>query len=135
MAYPPEWVSEGVLAKSSRPGHPSKTGISQSIVDSWIAEAKDMGIKSIICFLSDDQLPFYSELPNGLLSYYEEAGFEVAHIPQTDYTNPPLSDENIRRAISRFDELEKPVLIHCSAGISRTRMAVRKILELRLSDV
>jgi len=129
MGYDSEWVSEGILAKSSRPGHPSETGITQSIVDSWITEVKEMGVESIICFLSNDQLPFYSDLPNGLISYYRDSGFEVAHIPQTDYEYPPLSDVNLQLAISSFDELKKPVLIHCSAGKDRTGLAIRTILD------
>ena len=69
MSYDPEWVLTGELAKSPRPGYPNRAGVSREVVDEWIKEVKDMGIRSIICFLSDDQLPVYSGLPSGLIQY------------------------------------------------------------------
>ena len=50
-------------------------------------------------------------------------------MPEEDYRSPPLSDETLERAVSGFEELEKPVLIHCSAGIDRTGLAIRTILD------
>ena len=81
--YPPECVLPELLAKSSRPGYPKKEGISKEVVDEWIEDVRAMGVRSIICFLSDHQLAFYSDLPSGLIQYYRDAGFDVAHIPKT----------------------------------------------------
>ena len=132
MSYSPEWVLVEELAKSPRPGYPvgqeSLREIGTDEVDDWIEEIKGMGIKSIICFLSDDQLPFYSGLPSGLIRYYRDAGFDVAHIPEDDYKTPPLSEEGVREAVTSFERLQKPVLVHCSAGIARTGMAIDAIL-------
>jgi|TARA_B100001996_G_C18544375_1_gene548244 protein tyrosine phosphatase (PTP) superfamily phosphohydrolase (DUF442 family) len=128
MAYEPEWVIEGTLAKSSRPGHRSED-VSTSVVDSWIDKVEKMGIKSIICFLAENQLDFYARIPSGLLGHYRNSGFGVLHLPEEDYLHPPLSEANLRKAVSAFEELEKPVLIHCSAGIDRTGLAVRTIIE------
>ena len=128
MGYDPEWVLEGILAKSSRPGHRSEN-VSIGTVDSWIEKAKKMGVNSIICFLADSQLDFYSGIPSGLLEHYRNSGLEVLHLPEDDYLSPPLSDENLSRAVSGFEELEKPVLIHCSAGIDRTGLAISTILD------
>ena len=94
--YPPgpfeiQWVLVDELAKSPRPGYPERQGIGTDEVDDWIEEIRGMGIRSIICFLSDDQLPFYSGLPSGLIQYYRDAGFDVAHIPEDDYKTPPLT--------------------------------------------
>ena len=126
--YPPEWVRKDVLAKSPRPGYPERGGIGIQEVDDWIDAAKSMGIRSIICFLSDDQLPFYSGLPSGLIQYYRDAGFDVAHIPEDDYKTPPLSEEGVREAVTSFERLQKPVLVHCSAGLARTGMAIDAII-------
>ena len=126
MGYDPIWEVEGILARSSRPGHRSED-VPIAIVDSWIERALNMGIKSLICFLAEGQLDFYSTIPSGLLDYYRNSGFEVLHLPEEDNLSPPLSEETLRKAVSGFEELEKPVLIHCSAGIVRTGLALRTI--------
>ena len=128
MSYDPEWVLIEELAKSPRPGYPDRVSINREVVDEWIEKVKDMKISSIICFLSDDQLPFYSGLPSGLIQYYRDAGFDVAHIPEADYKTPPLSEEGVREAVISFEKLQKPVLVHCSAGLARTGMAIDAIL-------
>ena len=104
--YPPEWVLVEKLAKSPRPGYPERQGIGTDEVDDWIEEIRGMGIRSIICFLSDDQLPFYSGLPSGLIQYYRDAGFDVAHIPEDDHKTPPLSEEGVRESVTSFERLQ-----------------------------
>ena len=126
--YPPEWVLPELLAKSPRPGYPGREGISKEVVDEWIENVRAMGVRSIICFLSDHQLAFYSDLPSGLIQYYRDAGFDVAHIPEGDYKSPPLSEEGVREAVASFERLQKPALVHCSAGLARTGMAIDAIL-------
>jgi protein tyrosine phosphatase (PTP) superfamily phosphohydrolase (DUF442 family) len=126
--YPPEWVLPELLAKSPRPGYPGREGTSKEVVDEWIENVRAMGVRSIICFLSDHQLAFYSDLPSGLIQYYRDAGFDVAHIPEDDYKSPPLSEEGVREAVASFERLQKPALVHCSAGLARTGMAIDAIL-------
>ena len=126
--YPPEWVLPELLAKSPRPGYPGREGTSKEVVDEWIENIRAMGVRSIICFLSDHQLAFYSNLPSGLIQYYRDAGCDVAHIPEDDYKSPPLSEEGVRDSVAAFERLEKPVLVHCSAGLARTGMAIDAIL-------
>jgi protein tyrosine phosphatase (PTP) superfamily phosphohydrolase (DUF442 family) len=126
--YPPEWVLPELLAKSPRPGYPGREGTSKEVVDEWIENIRAMGVRSIICFLSDHQLAFYSDLPSGLIQYYRDAGFDVAHIPEDDYKSPPLSEEGVREAVASFERLQKPALVHCSAGLARTGMAIDAIL-------
>ena len=133
--YPPEWVLPELLAKSSRPGYPERQDIGTDAVNEWVERVRGMGIGSIICFLSDDQLPFYSGLPSGLIQFYRDAGFNVAHIPEEDYRSPPLSEEKATLAAAAFENLEKPVLVHCSAGIARTGVAIEAILASRRIDL
>jgi protein tyrosine phosphatase (PTP) superfamily phosphohydrolase (DUF442 family) len=135
MSYDPEWVLLKELAKSPRPGYPERMGVSQEVVDQWIDHVKGMGIRSIICFLSEDQLPFYSDLSDGLIQHYIDAGFNVAHIPEEDYQSPPLTEDKAALAVAAFETLEKPVLVHCSAGIARTGVAIEAILASRRIDL
>jgi protein-tyrosine phosphatase len=127
------WVIEGVLARSSRPGYPSES-VPIKEVDKWIKQIKAMSIKSIICMLTDDQLGYYGPLPKGLLEHYRKQGFNVEHISITDPVNDQIRGQqeltdNRERIYEAFLKLPKPVLVHCSAGLQRTRFAVEYITE------
>ena len=78
------WVIPNGLARGSRPGYPGRS-VSTTEVDAWLAEIHELGIKSIICLLSTDQLPLYDQLPGGLIAFYRAAGFTVEHIPAKDH--------------------------------------------------
>jgi protein tyrosine phosphatase (PTP) superfamily phosphohydrolase (DUF442 family) len=52
-----------------------------------------------------------------LVSYYRENGFQVEHIPVRNYQHPALSDSQLNKVLKAYWRLEKPVLVHCSAGI------------------
>ncbi len=119
-----EWVKEGVLARSLRPGYPKKQGIGQAEVDRWLEPIQESGIRSIICLLDDEQLKFY-DVTEGLVAYYRKKGFDVVHIPVRDHKSPALSPEESRGVLEAFRGLPKPVLVHCSAGRDRTGAAVR----------
>lgn len=93
-------------------------------VDAWIAEAKAIGIRSIVCLLDDDQLAYYPSLAGGLLDRYRRAGLQVGHVPVPDGQSPPIPPERLKDVGREFSSLPKPVLIHCSAGIDRTGAAV-----------
>jgi protein-tyrosine phosphatase len=131
-----EWVIDGVLIRTQRPGYKDESGgqVRQTDVDAWMEEAKRSGVNSIICLLAEDQLPFYTQLPGGLIEYYSGAGFNVSHVPAKDHQWPPLNDVQLEQVWEAHRDLPKPVLIHCSAGVDRTGAAVRHI-QKRLQEV
>lgn len=113
------------LARSSRPGYPSQTPTREE-VDAWVEGVRRAGIRSIIWLLREE-LALYDPLrlhPEGLLGYYRTCGFNVRHVPVKDFETPPLTAGELERVAEASRELPKPVLVHCSAGISRTGAAV-----------
>lgn len=132
----PQWVRPNELAINSRPGYKpgSEASVTRPVVDAWIAEARAVGVASIICLLDRDQLPLYERaLPDGLLRHYESSGFAVAHIPTPDGQAEPFTEAQLEDAWRAYQVLPKPVLVHCSAGYDRTGRIVAHLLG-RLAD-
>lgn len=127
----PKWERPGEIAISPRPGYRPGAEFTtpREVVDAWIEETRAFGIASIICLLDRDQLPLYERgIPQGLIAYYEVAGFAVAHIPTPDGLQHPFTPEQLDDAWVAYQRLPKPVLVHCSAGHDRTSRVVRHLL-------
>jgi protein tyrosine phosphatase (PTP) superfamily phosphohydrolase (DUF442 family) len=124
-----QWVIPQRLARSSRPGNPSDD-VQPKEVDSWIAQAKHFGIRSIICFLTDEELDvYYGHSRIALLERYSFAGFQVARTPIEDHLNAAANAAALILVAQALDQLPAPWLIHCSAGVDRTGMAVQYALK------
>ena len=126
-----QWVREGLLARGQRPGYQpgAEYTVTRETVERWLEEQRRAGIASILCLLGPDQLPLYARaLPQGLLAFYEESGFAVAHIAVRDGLAEPFTLAQLEQAWEAFQELPKPVLVHCSAGHDRTGRIVSYLL-------
>ena len=126
------WIIAGDLAAYHRPGYQGERGspVAREQVDEWIAEVALSGIRSILCLLGEDQLSLYDSLPGSLIEYYQDNGFNTGHVPARDHQMPALDEDQLAKVWQLYQALPKPVLIHCSAGIDRTRMATRHIVDM-----
>ena len=123
------WRNKGVLAYSSRPGYPNKS-VPLSTLNASVTKWKELGIKSIICLLSDEEIEtYYKSINYKLIEFYKENGFDVYHISVPDYKNPPLNDEEVNIVYEQYKNMQQPTLIHCGAGQDRTGRALEFISE------
>ncbi|OIP42273.1 MAG: hypothetical protein AUK25_04275 [Desulfobacteraceae bacterium CG2_30_51_40] len=132
------WVINRELACAARPlrYHHIYGGSGQALpkearpeLDKWIERVKNEGIASIICLVSEKELNHYSRLfPGGmnLVDYYESLGFQVHHIQWNDPAHNGKThfksevEEKRTVLLEMYDQLPKPVLVHCSAAIDRS---------------
>jgi hypothetical protein len=152
------WVLPNRLSCAQRPlrHHPRYSGSGVVLpaaltpfVFEWVAKIRAAGIVSIISFMHDRDRACYTELDLGasdVLSFYEAQGLSVVRLPWED-PHHSKADAKIKRrkleacrvrALAAFDELPKPVLLQCSAGIDRSAPVQRtfgRIAETRKGAV
>jgi protein-tyrosine phosphatase len=133
------WVIWKDLSCAHRPlrYHPLYGGSGKNLsvdatpyVIDWAETIFLLGIKSIICLMHQKDIDYYKALdldaPN-LIEFYKKF-FEVQHIPWEDpqhsKTNKNLIGKKLKQvrqdALRAYNVLQKPVLIHCSAGVDRS---------------
>ncbi len=148
------WVIPGMLACAHRPlRHHKVFGRERKgrdlppeaapLVLQWAQRVKTLGIRSIVSLMHSKELRHYASLDLGaknLFELYEKVGFQFRHIEWDDPAHRP----NLKRstykqelervqiaALEAFDQLPKPILFHCSAGIDRSSPVAAHIFQMR----
>ena len=134
------WAIPGALACSHRPlrHHPRYGGSGQPIPSNakalildWVERMRLEGIASIVSFMHERDLRCYREIDfNGLdlPGFLQSEGFRVCCLPwedpahsKTEWAKKQANYRRIREeALAAYDQLVKPVLLMCSAGIDRS---------------
>jgi hypothetical protein len=140
------WVIPGKLACAARPlrYHHIYRGSGKTLpaearpeLDRWIECVRSEGVVSLICFVSEKELAHYSQLlPVGanLVDYYRSVGFQVHHLPWSDPAHSGYGsfqrevEEKRPVLLEAYDQLPKPVLVHCSAAIDRSPPVVAYVV-------
>ncbi len=122
------WVIANLLARSCRPGrYEYGSGVTpRGEVIAWLQDVRAAGVASIICLLDSGKIrEFYED--EDLIGLYAYHGFEVGTLPLEERQQGSLGEEELEQVWELFQNLPKPVLIHCNSGLSRTRLAVEYI--------
>lgn len=108
---------EAIVHGACRPGY--RTEQPQQSVDSWLRTMQDNGIEQICCLLGEKR-----QLYDDLLGRYTEVfGAEsVCHAPIDDFSVVLEStlEETIWPFLTTANQVDSPVVVHCSAGQGRT---------------
>ena len=102
-----DWIEPNLLAAS---------GVPVGIKD--LTSLYEQGVRAIIT-LTEHPITVQSEIS---ADYLNEIGFRYLHAPIIDQY-PPEDVETVWRVVQFIDQMEelaKPVLIHCQAGVGRT---------------
>ena len=135
------WVIPQTLACAHRPlrRHPQYGGAQRDLpaeaaplVLAWVRRMKAEGIRSVVCLIGDRELRHYLLSDVGasdLIELYRKEGLDVWRVHWEDPAHPAVSTgpsyeeqllETRAEALKAFDQLPKPVLLHCSSGIQRS---------------
>jgi hypothetical protein len=134
------WVIPNALACAHRPlrhhriyggnGQPIPEDAKPLILD-WVEQIRIEGIVSIVSFMHDRDLACYRAVDWGgrnLMDFLSSEEFRVCHLPwedphhkRTEAAKKRAKLEQVRRdALAAYDQLPKPALLLCSAGVDRS---------------
>ena len=126
FGFGPPSRDEKLVFGAQRPGYPGKF-IQRQVTEEWIAFMKAQGVRRLVCLLPDEELKYYPTLSDGLLGLYAEAfgRDNVLWAPTPD--RQLLNGEALRHVLYFLHAAtlhgDKSV-IHCSAGLGRTGLAL-----------
>lgn len=112
------WVIEGKIASSPIPIDPEDISL-------W----KKNGIKAVVILAESNEIMRYWVNVEKYFEALRNRGIEYLHSPIKDFHVPSL--EQLKKVVEWIDsrvENNKPVLIHCHAGIGRTGIVIAAYL-------
>jgi len=116
------------LYKASRPGYPLKTVRPKTLKEAILGFKED-SITDIFCLLTDGE--YFKYYGKDLVGYYRVHGFKVHRFPIPDFGVPRLTFAyKLARAMDDvLREKTKKAVVHCSAGVGRTGLAIGLLAE------
>lgn len=126
FGFGPPSKDEKLVFGAQRPGYPGKF-IQKQVVDGWITFMKAQGVRCVVCLLPDEELKYYPTLSDGLLGLYA-ATFGKDNVLWAPTTDRQLLEGEALRHILHFlyssTEKSEKAVVHCSAGLGRTGLAL-----------
>jgi len=115
------------LFRSARPGYPGRLVPDTALVDG-IEVFRKRGISDIFCLLTDGE--YFTYYGKDLVKHYRNVGFNVHRFPIMDHGVPRV-ELAYRMAREMDDALrdKRKAVVHCSAGVGRTGLAVNCLAE------
>lgn len=115
------------LYRSPRPGYPKKT-VSTANLNAGMREFKKHEITDIFCLLTDGE--YFKYFGKDLIKQYRNNGFAVHRYPIPDFGVPRVDFAyRIARDLDNTLRVNKRTVVHCSAGMGRTGLAINCLIE------
>lgn len=128
-----EWLPSLELARACAPASESDGDDLKLGVDEWIRAVRRHGMRSVLCLLSERELAWFADVPGGLLGRYRQRGLQAVSVPVVPDRDPVLTEAERRAILTAYEDLEKPLVVHCMLGLFRSDEAVR-FLERRFAE-
>lgn len=89
-------------------------------VDDWVEFMQSEGVERVCCLLSGRQLDEFGALLDQYADAFGEPNVEHAPVPDHHLVPEELLTEEILPFLAEGRAAEKPVVVHCLAGLGRT---------------
>ena len=126
-------IIPNILYQGSRPGYYCSNRFKLNLHHIYddVSMLQDRGVKSILCLLQEGEMQRYYNFD--LLEKYRDFKFAVYSYPVNDdkYMNSMKKETHfdINHIWRIFEELPKPVYLHCSAGAMRSRDLAERLYD------
>ena len=126
-------IVPNILYQGARPGYylPNRFKLNLHHIYNDVSFLQDQGIKSILCLLQEGEMQKYYNFD--LLQKYQDFKFAVYSYPVNDDKFMGSMKKETHFDLNHiwriFEELPKPIYLHCSAGCMRSYYLAQKLYE------